>query len=288
MEMELTLPNGYWQGGACHREAFVRGIQEGDENLGEVLGAATLPIERTTTLLAHCVTQLGGRERPGAEAMRELAMGDREALLLHVRRMIFGERIECVVQCPACPERMDFPLQVSELLVSETGNPKQRYEEIFFLDGVRFRVKLRHVTGGDVETVVRNTPVPEAVVRGLLVHCVDWIYQEEEHGGEAVAVPAEQWPADLVAQISARLAELDPQAEIRLQLTCPVCEHSFATSFDTADYLLRELSERERRLHEEVHQLALAYHWSETDILRMTPRKRKLYLDILAGESINE
>ncbi len=287
-EAEVTVPNGSWWGGACHREARVRSIEEG-EDLEAELNPALLPIEQTTAVLARCVTQLAGRDCAGADAFRDLSMGDREALLLHVRRMTFGERIDCLLSCPACAERMDFQLDSKGLIVSAAEPPQHQYDEEFLLEGIRFRVKFRVPTGGDVETSVRSAGcVPDAAVRALVIRCVEWVHRQTEQGEGDVAVPAAEWPASLVAQLSTRMAELDPQAEIKLQLECPMCGHEFAAFFDTSDFFFRELREREQRLYEEVHQLALSYHWSEADILRMTPRKRKLYLDLLAGGGIHE
>jgi hypothetical protein len=86
-------------------------------------------------------------------------------------------------------------------------------------------------------------------------------------------------------QISARLEEVDGQAEIALQAVCPVCRQEFRTIFDVTDFLLRELEGWERELCRVVHRLALAYHWSEREILEMSSRKRKLYLDMLESEN---
>ena len=49
-----------------------------------------------------------------------------------------------------------------------------------------------------------------------------------------------------------------------------------------ADYLYRELGRRESELYREVHLLALHYHWSESQILRLSRRKRSLYLGMLS------
>jgi hypothetical protein len=280
-EADVLLLHGCWQEGSCQRQARVRGVAERDEDLAAELGAATLPVERATALLARCVTQLGGHECSGTEQIRDLSMGDREALLLHVRRMTFGERIDCTLDCPACAERMDFQLRAQELMVSTAEGPQPRYEEDFLLDGVKFRARFRLPTGTDVETVLRTEHGdPEQAAHALLFRCVEWIHGLD--GGAGLS--GEAWPVELVAQITARMSELDPQSEIRLQLTCPACEHVFEALFDTSDYFLRELSSRERRLYEDVHQLALAYHWSEAEILQMPPRRRKVYLDLLAGE----
>jgi hypothetical protein len=282
-ETEVALPNGYWKDGACFREARVRGIPEGDEELAAQLSAATLAIERTSALLAACVSRLGDWDCSGSDAVHELSLGDREALLLHIQRMTFGERLECVLRCPACAEPMEFQLQVADLLLPASDRRQRHYEEIFTVDGTPLRVRFRMPAAADLERAIRGAPdIPEAA-RAVLLGCVEWVHREKDPGEGHLA--AQFWPADLSTQIAARIAELDPQAELWLQLTCPRCGHTFPTSLDTADYILRELAERERRMYEEVHQLALAYHWSEADILRMTPRKRKVYLEMLAGES---
>jgi hypothetical protein len=38
------------------------------------------------------------------------------------------------------------------------------------------------------------------------------------------------------------------------------------------------------RLYEEIHIIAVRYHWSEADILRLPKRKRLIYLDIIARQ----
>jgi len=77
------------------------------------------------------------------------------------------------------------------------------------------------------------------------------------------------------------MAELDPQAELLLNLSCPVCGHAFSTVFDTATFLFQELARRAGNLYREVHLLAFHYHWSEAEIMGMTAAKRHRYLDLL-------
>ena len=51
--------------------------------------------------------------------MRSARSATREALLLHLRRLLVGDRLACVLSCPdpACGEPMDVELAVEELLV---------------------------------------------------------------------------------------------------------------------------------------------------------------------------
>ena len=284
-EAELTLPNGYWHQGACLRQARVRAITEGDVAMGG-LEEGRLPIERISALLARCVTHLGGSECDGSEQIRSLPMGDREALLLHIRRLTFGDRIPCTLHCPSCAALMDFELQAHELLLSAEQHPEQYHEEPFRAGDATLRVRFRVPCGADLEPAIHAQRTASEAASSVLNRCVEWVRREYAPGDENL--PAAQWPPQLAEQIAARISALDPQAEIILQLRCPACGHEFSSLFDVGDYFLRELAAAERQLYYDVHRLALAYHWSETEILNMTPRKRKLYLELLEGASGGE
>jgi hypothetical protein len=278
VEAPVILRNGCWQGEACQREVRVRAVSEDDDRLVEDLNAAALPLQRNTRLLERCVLGLA-RE----EDVSQLSLGDRETLLLHARRLTFGGQIDCVLPCPKCGERMDFQLQIERLLArADTSLPPHYFEEAVEAGGERLRVRFRVPCGADLDDALRPPERKAAeAVQSVIARCIEWVRSE----GTLTAIPMDQWPADLSARVSERMADLDPQAETALQLTCPACQHCFMTSFDIGDYFYRELRAREHRRYREVHQLALAYHWSETDILSMSPRKRQLYLDLLAESS---
>ncbi len=274
VEAQVILRNGCWQDGACQREVRVRAVAEDDDGLVDDLIAVALPLERNTRLLERCVLGLGQEQD-----VSQLSLGDRQTLLLHARRLTFGAQIDCVLPCPQCRERMDFRLQIEHLLPHrDAAAPPRYFEEMLEAGGKRFHVRFRVPCGADLEDALRPL---------VLARCVEWVRLEGEleNGSTLAAIPIEEWPAGLASQISERMADLDPQAETTLQLACPACQHSFTTCFDIGDYFFRELRAREHCRYQEVHQLALAYHWSETEILSMSPRKRRMYLDLLAESS---
>jgi hypothetical protein len=96
-------------------------------------------------------------------------------------------------------------------------------------------------------------------------------------------VAAADLPVDLVRQISERMAQADPQADISLSLECPGCSHRWSEPFDIASFLWTELSAWASRTLFDVHQLAAAYGWSEAESLSMSPRRRGFYLEMIAG-----
>src|SRR6266536_530602 len=252
----ITLPTGLWIDGARESVVQLRPLTGFDESaVAEAVQA--MPAERTTALLSRCVLRLGGRDEVGPEDVRRLTVGDREALLLHVRGTTFGERLQCVVGCPAegCGEKLDLELSIRDLLLP----PYATAEEVYERDGCRFHLP----TGADQEAAARLADDLEAAVALLLERCVE------------AGAPARD--------LSPVMAELDPQAELVLTLACPACGDEFEVPFDAGDFLARELAGA-RDLERDVHRLALHYHWSEPEILALTVDRRRRYLELLAEE----
>lgn len=278
VEVEVMLRSGCWRDGVCVRQARVREIPERDE-AASWASTSPLPIERISALLERYASV---DSTQSAGWVHELTLGDREALLLHIIRLTFGNRIPCILKCPACMKFMAFELQTDQLLLPSAANQEQFQEEAFVADGASWQVRFRVPRACDMEAAIEGRGSPTDAVATVLRHCVEEVWRQND-GDRHERIAADRWPAGLDAQIVARFAEIDSQAEIVLQLDCPACENRFSSVFDTGDYLFRELEARERRLLYDVHRLAMAYHWSEEDILQMTPRKRKQYLQLVEG-----
>jgi hypothetical protein len=278
-EIPVILRNGFWRNGGCQREVRVRAIAENEDGFVESLSASKLPLERNTRLLEYCVLGLGREQDVG-----QLSLGDRDVLLLHARQLTFGGRIDCELPCPGCGERMDFQLQVDGLLLDRDSQDRTHYfEETMNTGTERVRVRFRLPCGADLEQAFRSGQTDAAmaeIVLKLAVESLGWEGMPEDARSTS-AIAVREWPAGLAARISERMAELDPQAEMALQLTCPACGHIFTTSFDIGDYFFHELIAREHGRYRDVHELALAYHWSEAEILNMSSQKRRMYLDLL-------
>ena len=111
----------------------------------------------------------------------------------------------------------------------------------------------------------------------LLKRCVE----TARLGSEAADLAA--LPEDVVKAISAAMAQADPQAEVRIAMTCPSCSHQWSSLFDILSFLWGEIEDWAQRLLVEVHMLASAYGWSERDIVAMSPRRRRMYLDMVGA-----
>jgi hypothetical protein len=137
-----------------------------------------------------------------------------------------------------------------------------------------FDVEFRLPNGGDAVAIERACDLDTARA-DLLKRCVTRVSRA---GGVA---SLDDLPAHAVAAIVRRMGELDPQADIALDIGCPSCAHAWREPFDVVTFLWSELSAWARRQLGEVHLLASAYGWSESDILRLSPARRQIYLEMV-------
>ena len=220
--LDVSLPGGLWVGGERRRDAVLRPLNGEDEAFMLEESPGLPPAHRVTALLERCLVRLGPHEPVGADAVRELDAGDRQALLLHLRRLTFGERLECVLACPACNEELDLDLRVGDLLVAPyLERPPEIDAE---LEGVPVRFRLP--TGADEEAAaVAAAADAESAVAAVVERCV--------------ARPA-TFSSEVTDALGELMGELDPQADIVLELTCAACGETASVPFDVGDYLARE------------------------------------------------
>ena len=281
----ITLPNGLWVNGDHHRLAGLRPLMGEDESFLADVRERWQPAECVTAILGRCLTRLGSLDLAGQdplELVRLLTVGDREALLLHLRCLTLGDALTGGLGCPHpdCGAPTDLALHVSDLLLPPYSQPQPDYQAVVQNNGSTWQVRFRLPTGQDQEDAARlgGRQVEEGASL-LMKRCV--LEVSAGDNGDELLAPDEDIPEEIVAALPDMLAERDPQAEIQLDLTCPTCGHEFSALFDTAGYFLREVASRSMYLYRQVHLLALYYHWSESEIMGMTAEKRQCYLDLL-------
>ncbi len=239
--------------------------------------------ERTVTqseLLA--IWERGEREEAGTRGLLLLAgactapddelaivpAGRRDALLLDFRERLFGPDFAGITSCPACGEAIELTFDASEV---RRGTPQA---ETAVVNAGAFEVELRLPTAGDL-AAIDSLPDVSSARTVLFDRCV------LRAGDGDGAVAAIDLPAQVVQAVVARMAELDPQADVAIDVACPACAHAWREPFDVVTFLWGELAAWARRLLADVHLLASAYGWSEGDILGLTAVRRDAYLEML-------
>jgi len=226
-----------------------------------------LPSARAVTwLLGACLIAIG--EEAVSEALvRNLLVGDRDYLILALRKMTLGDRFQGVLPCPACTALMDIGFAADDVPVESRPQTAAWYALELGTAGAPPRtVRFRLPTGADQEAVLDLDA--GAAADALLERCL-----ANDAGAPLTS-----------AQREAVIAEMDrlaPQLNIELDLTCPECGHAFVAPFDLAAFFFHEMGLNGQQLLRETHALALAYHWSEAEILGLGRDRRRAYLGLL-------
>jgi hypothetical protein len=100
------------------------------------------------------------------------------------------------------------------------------------------------------------------------------------HSGANVCDPG-GLPQQVFERLDEQMALADPQANIMMNLSCPACAHEWETQFDIVGYLWTEIDNWARHVLQDIAALAFAFGWSESQILALSPQRRRLYLDII-------
>lgn len=228
------------------------------------LGLSASPVRRALHLLAIAFPNYAWEE------LTRLSIGQRDELLLTLREGLFGSQLTGVAHCPSCGEQLEFACDTQDIRVD--SEPLFAGEMTLEMDDYRLHYRLPNSI--DLE-VAAHCHSPEAVLQQLLQRCiVSAHYQEIDCDLAAL-------PADILAAIASQMAQADPQADVQISLTCPACEHQWQSPFDIVHFLWSELHVWAQRTLVDVHRLALAYGWRETDILAMSPQRRQFYLGMV-------
>ena len=221
--------------------------------------------ERALTLLRMALPD------PPSEDLASLSIGARDAALLELRRATFGPTLECRADCPGCGEPLEFDLDVRSLVPDEADPPGSECE---LIDG-DWTLRFRLPTVADLDAAAACNDVDEA--RSLLIEsCV----LAAKHAGTSAAI--DDTPSEVLAALAERIAEVDPAEELRIELTCPACEHTWSELLEIASFLWDEVRAAAERTLLEVDALARAYGWREEDILSMSVQRRRLYVELVS------
>jgi hypothetical protein len=223
-------------------------------------GFAQHSVERALTILLHA------SDGESESALAELPIGERDRRLLHVREQTFGRALDAYAECKACGERLEFGLTTDSVRFHAdewASNERLRVDDV--------ELSLRPPDSNDL-IALRSCSDMESARARLMGRCII----ESVRDGRAIA--ASDLPANVVAFAAARMAELDPQVEVHIDLRCPACDASQQILFDIAAFFWSEIAACAKRLLREIHLLARAYCWRESDILAMSPWRRHCYL----------
>ncbi len=227
-------------------------------------GLAALPFERALAILSAASPE------SSPAALARLSIGRRDASLLQLREWAFGPELAIVATCPSCRQALELTMPVASLRVSidPTGEPTGDLERSLTMQDYEVRYRLPNT-----EDIAGCAGLEFAASRRKLLACC---VTDARRQGKSVS--AEELPEDVEHKVVEQLATIDPQADTRLDLTCPECHQRWREVFDIVSFFWAEIDAWARRMLREVNVLARAYGWRESDILALGPVRRQIYL----------
>jgi hypothetical protein len=310
----ITIPHGVPvdSNNSWLRQVELREITGHDEQL--LAQTKSYPLPFRSSFLLQSVLQNSNSDTTLLNAkidkrkfVQTLPQGDRVALILNIRKIVFGDRISCTAACSSCKELLTFDLSVSELLEPMKADPKKEYP--LLVEG--YSIKIRPITGVDLELLIlssleddnNNNKTQEnngnisdvsETAKEKKASNFDLNGMTEKLVRSSITFSDPPLPQilsnDFIKAVSSKLEEIDPQANMVLELKCIACQNVFQTNFNAEQFILSEIDSRAKQLYREVHWIAFHYHWEENSILSLPLRRRKFYLELinktLSGESI--
>jgi hypothetical protein len=204
------------------------------------------------------------------EELAALSIGRRDAYLLQLREQNFSETLNAFAECPKCAAALEYSLNTTDL----RGWAADSVEGPLLLEVDELALRLRLPDSTDLAAAARCRSVEEAR-REVAQRCV----LEARRNAAEIDV---ELPDAVIARISQCLAESDPGSDLLIGLNCAVCGQIWQVVFDIASYLWAEISAQAKRLLGQVHILARAYGWRESDILAMSAVRRRFYVETVS------
>ena len=212
-------------------------------------------------LIAVCTR--GDRQKE--ERLRALPLAEWESEVLGLREATIGPNVEAELVCPACGSANLLMFKLADLPREVAPTPEAA------------PLALRALTAGDIADLEASGRTGAAALVFLLARA----------GGLDEAAAAARLAGPDRPALTEALESLASGLALDLATRCVECAADITAPFDVAAFVDAELAERALRLLDEIHLIAVTYHWSEADILDLPHHRRQDYITrILQARSL--
>ncbi len=229
-------------------------------------GMTASPVQRALIILAVAFPDQSASELSG------LCIGKRDALLMDVLENSFGRILACIATCPGCREMLELTLRSDDLRAPMPDYHQTAADLRIDEYDVRFRLPDSLDLGAAALCPDMNSARLVLIERCVL-----------EAKRDGLCLKPSELPQAVIDAVSRKMEEMDPQANLQIELTCPSCGIKWSSHFDIMPFLWLKLDAWAKRTLREVHILASSYGWSEAEILALSPWRRRGYLEMIGS-----
>ena len=249
--------------GSIEREIIER--NETTDSLATTL--VTALVTQVTNILNITLASVAGMVA-NKELISSLCSGDRQYLILQLEAIINPASKWLTIECHACDELIQLQLIPGTLPVKPAG----QYFPATSTQLSIGEVSLRAPNGADEEALLQQPDNEKQRLSHLLKRL---ILQSNK------SVDIEQLSTDDLDIIDQTLEEMMPQPSINISTACPYCDSLQEITLDIYEWM----NEKNNDIENDIHLLAINYHWSEKEILALPKIRRKHYLQLIEQAS---
>lgn len=220
------------------------------------------PSQRALGLISACNPDIPFNK------LAKMPVGQRDRQLLLLREEIFGTDMIAVTKCPECSELLETNFRTSDIYI----DPDVDQPEVLSAQIQDYMVEFCLPNSLDLNAISDLRDI-ESAKEVLIKRCIMKICQGE------IEKTHDQLPGDVMDAVLRLMDEADPFADIHLNLKCPACNYEWPEKFDICSFFWNEIESWANHTLDEIHLLARAYGWSESEILSIGARRRQLYLE---------
>lgn len=191
------------------------------------------------------------------------SIGYRDTQLFLLRVQLFGDVFVNHINCPNCNEKLEWEMKLTDFPL-----PADPVSELALhtFDHGDYRIQFQMPSTLDVAKAD-----PEKILQA----CIKTIEKQGEELNLA------DLPSDGLEALGKEMERLEPIANLSFSLNCAACGHEWNSHFDIISYLWSEIENWAQHLLQEIVALARAFGWTEEQILRLSSRRRQLYLQMI-------
>jgi len=240
----VTLPCGYLRDEKVHQDARIIPMTGLTRKAIAKDSVRNNPIKVTDIILSHCLKSIGPYVVT-SRVLAELVIGDRDFLILEIRKISMGTTITAGVTCETCDAKVDIKFNIDEIEVIRLVDPlgessKIKVEDgelVYPLSGKGFSSVCRFPKGKDQELIMQMAQKnPVAASYGLYVACLrEW----EGKKGPFEAAFFDELSLTKIDAFEDEFMAFQPGPIMKMEAPCPSCSSDIDFTFRGSDFLFR-------------------------------------------------
>ena len=237
----IILPGGYLhKDGKVYRDAEVSPMTGLTRKAIAGESVRNNPVKTTDIILAQCLRRIGPITTVTTKLLGELLNGDREFLLLEIRRISMGDTITAFVDCDGCENKIEVKFKIDELetIRLKDGDFQIKNDLMVFRlqsDEPELNILCRFPRGYDQEIFVKHmkkNPI-EALYKVYQACVLEW------NGGTVDSFFFDSQNVNILDKFGEMFEEKMPGPILKQTVPCPVCAKSIEFTFQNSDFLHR-------------------------------------------------